>query len=92
MSVVWPLVVTLVGENDAVTPDGRPEIEKLTGPENPPVGFRFMKSVTGNPPKQMMKQTGGVTVTLPEPAVRKKFDVVTVIVKVAVLFAPAGFV
>jgi hypothetical protein len=40
VKVVAPLVVRLVGLNDAVIPAGSPEIEKLTVPANPLAGVR----------------------------------------------------
>ena len=65
--VVEPLVVTLPGLNAALTPVGSPVTLKFTVPVNPPVGVIVILSVADDPPKQKMKkQTGGVTVTVPE--------------------------
>ena len=65
VKVVAPLVVTLVGLNEAVTPVGSPETEKLTAPANPLAGVSVIASVADTPPEQKANtQVGGITVTL----------------------------
>lgn len=53
--VVVPVV--LVGLNEAVTPLGKPEADKLTLPLKPPCGMRVMLLVT-LPPRMMVKLLG----------------------------------
>ncbi len=65
VSVVLPDVATLAGENDAVTPAGKPLTENDTEPVKPPAGATVTLSVAGKPPRQRLKMhNGGVTVTL----------------------------
>jgi hypothetical protein len=65
VSLVDPLVVTLVGLNDAFTSVGRPDTVKLTEPVKPFAGVTVIVSVPTVAGKQKNKtQYGGVTVTM----------------------------
>lgn len=79
VSLVDPLVVTLVGLNEAFTFVGRPVTVKLTGPVNPLTGVTVIVSVPVVAGKQKKKtQYGGVTVTLAALAVRVNVPLATV--------------
>ena len=49
VSIITVLVAEGFGENDAVTPDGRPVAENWTWPMNPKAGLTYMYSVVEEP-------------------------------------------